>query len=459
MSENSAQSAESLGYKAKEAFDASQLLDTTVRSNALLAIREELVSRKAEVFAANEEDLKEASVLVEQGKLSAPSLRRLALNNDSKFNGIVKSLEEIAHLPDPNNKMTYAIELDDELELYRVACPIGVLLVIFESRPEVVINVAALSIKSGNAAILKGGKESKNTSYILNKVIQDALSKHTELLPHLIQTINTREQVSSLLSLDQYIDLVVPRGGKALVQNIKEHSKIPVMGHADGICSVYVDEHADLEKAIRVVVDSKTDYPSVCNATETLLLHESQLKNFNNIAKALLTNKNPVTMHLDEKSHSSLSQDIQTTYSSQIIQAKDSDYETEWLDYEISVKVVSSIREAIAHVNTHGSHHTDCIVTENDTNKNTWMKGVDSAGCYVNVSTRFADGFRYGFGAEFGVATGKTHARGPVGLEGLVIYKYILRSIADKGHIVGEFGDGGKSYTHKPITDNRQPWY
>lgn len=383
----------------------------------------------------------------------------MGLNSDTKFNGIIKSLEEIAELPDPNNKISYAVELDDELELYRVACPIGVLLVIFESRPEVVINVAALSIKSGNAAILKGGKESKHTSYILNKVIQDALVARTELLPHLIQTINTRDEVSSLLHLDKYIDLVVPRGGKALVQSIKENSKIPVMGHADGICSVYVDEHADLDKAVRVVVDSKTDYPSVCNATETLLLHESQLKNFDTIAKALLTNKNPVTLHCDETSFSRISQDTQQQFSSQLVKSKDEDYETEWLDYEISVKVVKSINEAIVHVNTHGSHHTDCIVTETDANKNTWMKGVDSAGCYVNVSTRFADGFRYGFGAEFGVATGKTHARGPVGLEGLVIYKYILRSIADNGHIVGEFGEGGKSFSHKPITDNRQPWY
>ncbi|TIC27531.1 gamma-glutamyl phosphate reductase [Wallemia mellicola] len=451
--------AELLGFNAKDAFDASQLLETTERSKALLAIKDELIKRKDEVFAANELDLKEAALLVEQGKLSAPSLRRLGLNNDVKFNGIIKSLEEIAELDDPNNKISYAVELDKELELYRVACPIGVLLVIFESRPEVVINVAALSIKSGNAAILKGGKESKNTSFILNNVIQTALAERTQLKPHLIQTINTREEVSSLLHLDKYIDLVVPRGGKALVTSIKENSKIPVMGHADGICSVFVDESADLEKAVRVVVDSKTDYPSVCNATETLLVHQSQLGNFNTIAEALLTNKNPVTMHLDEKSFAALSDSIKQQYSQQLVKSTDEDYETEWLDYEISVKVVDSINEAILHVNTHGSHHTDCIVTENDTNKNTWMKGVDSAGCYVNVSTRFADGFRYGFGAEFGVATGKTHARGPVGLEGLVIYKYILRSIADKGHIVGEYGSGGKSFSHTPIKDDRQPWY
>ncbi|EOR01172.1 hypothetical protein E3P92_01751 [Wallemia ichthyophaga] len=455
MSDN----AELLGYKAKEAFDASQLLESTQRSNALLAIRDELQHRKEEVYAANERDLKEAATLVEQGKLSAPSMRRLALNNDTKFNGIIQSLEEIASLDDPNDKISYAVELDDELELYRVACPIGVLLVIFESRPEVVVNVAALSIKSGNAAILKGGKESKHTSQILNSVIQEALKSRTQLLPHLIQTINTRDEVSSLLHLDKYIDLVVPRGGKALVQSIKENSRIPVMGHADGICSVYVDQFADLNKAVRVVVDSKTDYPSVCNATETLLLHRSQLSNLDTIALALLKNKNPVTMHCDQTSFENISKDVHQQFSSQLLLSTDTDYHTEWLDYEISVKVVDSINEAIVHVNTHGSHHTDCIVTENSTNKNTWMKGVGSAGCYVNVSTRFADGFRYGFGAEFGVATGKTHARGPVGLEGLVIYKYILRSIADNGHIVGEFGEGGKSFTHNAITDNRQPWY
>ena len=198
--------------------------------------------------------------MVDQGKLSQPSLRRLALNSDSKFNTIVKSLEEIHDLKDPNDQVSYAVELDEDLELYRVSCPIGVLLVIFESRPEVVINVAALSIKSGNAAILKGGKESKHTSAILTDVIQTALKNHTRLLPTLIQCINTREEVSSLLNLDKYIDLVVPRGGKALVQNIKENSKIPVMGHADGICSVYVDEFANLDKAVRVVVDSKVSF-------------------------------------------------------------------------------------------------------------------------------------------------------------------------------------------------------
>ncbi|KAF4570076.1 hypothetical protein EYR40_009062 [Pleurotus pulmonarius] len=439
---------------AKAAFEKSQLIPSSERIDALSEIKRQLESMKDAVLVANAEDLRAAREEVDAGRMSESLLKRLDLGRGDKWDSMLQGISDVANLPDPNGKVTYASELDDGLELYRVSCPIGVLLVIFEARPEVVVNIAALAIKSGNAAILKGGKESNATTKLLSQAISAGLAK-TSLPETYIQTIQTRAEVSSLLELDQYIDLVIPRGSNSLVRNIQNSTRIPVMGHADGLCHVYLDETADLQKAIRVVVDSKTDYPSACNSTETLIVHESLVTNiWPEVAKALIKSK--VTLLCDSTTLSAISGLPDVDSYARL--AQESDYDTEHLDLVLSVVTVSSLQAAMQFINTHSSHHTDSIVSESEPSISAFCKGIDSAGTFVNASTRFADGFRYGFGTEVGISTGKIHARGPVGLEGLVVYKYMLRSKADAGHIVGDFGTGKKQYKHTSINVEKVPF-
>jgi len=339
------------------------------------------------------------------------------------------------------------------LELYRVTCPIGAVLVIFEARPEVVVNITALAIKSGNSAILKGGKESALTSAALSACIRSALSQ-TSLHPDYIQTVQTREEIASLLDQDRYIDLVIPRGSNALVRNIQSSTKIPVMGHADGICSVYIDKDADLEKAKRIVVESKTDYPSACNAAEILVLHEDALEAiWPALSTALIAAD--VYLRCDARSLAVLAKlptdGVQVTHVHPADPA--TDYDTEHLSNIVSVVTVPSLQAAIRFINAHSSHHTDVIVTESESAASVFVRGVDSAGTFWNASSRFADGFRYGFGTEVGISTGRVHARGPVGLEGLVIYKYVLRSRNPQGSVIGELGvgQGKRGWKHAPL--------
>ncbi|KAH7922314.1 gamma-glutamyl phosphate reductase [Leucogyrophana mollusca] len=373
---------------------------------------------------------------------------------------MLQGIQDVANLPDPTGVVSYASQLDDELELYRVSCPIGVLLVIFEARPEVVVNIAALAIKSGNAAILKGGKESNRTTQLLSKAIALGLAQ-TSLPSTYVQAIQTRAEVSALLDLDQYIDLVIPRGSNSLVKNIQNNTRIPVMGHADGLCHVYLDESADLQKALRVVVDSKTDYPSACNAAETLIVHTSLVDTiWPEVAKALIAAD--VQLICDSHTLDALSRapNPPEKLSTHVRPSTTSSYTTEYLDLTISVIALPSLHSAIQFINAHSSHHTDTIVTESDAAISTFCRGVDSAGTFVNASTRFADGFRYGFGTEVGISTGRIHARGPVGLEGLVIYKYMLRSKAQKGHVASDFGvgEGKKRYKHTTISATSVPF-
>lgn len=387
--------------------------------------------------------------------MSDALLKRLDLTKGDKWDSMIQGITDVASLPDPNGIINYAKELDDGLDLYRVSCPIGVLLVIFEARPEVVVNIAALAIKSGNAAILKGGKESSHTTLLLSRAISRGLSQST-LPDTYIQSIQTRAEVSALLDLDQYIDLVIPRGSNALVRNIQNNTRIPVMGHADGLCSIYLDETANVEKALRVVVESKTDYPSACNSVENLIVHTSLLSTiWSEVAKALVasgvqllcdepTLKALTTIHPPPQNFSTHLHPIPPAHSS---------YTTEHLSLTLSVISLPSLQSAIQFINSHSSHHTDCIVTEDEAAMSEFCRAVDSAGTFVNASTRFADGFRYGFGTEVGISTGRIHARGPVGLEGLVIYKYMLRSKGEKGHVVSEFGlgQGKRRYKHRDI--------
>lgn len=345
-------------------------------------------------------------------------------------------------------KVTLRTKLDDGLELERVTCPIGVLLIIFEARPEVIANIASLAVKSGNAAILKGGKESTESFVAISKVISAALE--TSQVPNgAIQLVTTRDVIPQLLALDQYIDLVIPRGSNELVRYIKSNTKIPVLGHADGLCSVYLEHSVDPKLAADVVVDSKTSYPAACNSLETLLVQDAALETvFPVVAEALLAKG--VQLRCDPQTKAALRARLSPELASRVSDAQASDFDTEFLSLDLAVKTVSSLHEAVLHINTHGSHHTDVILTASGELAEQFMAQVDAAGVYWNASTRFADGMRYGFGTEVGISTNKIHSRGPVGLEGLTIYKYKIRGGGHVSAVYGE-GEGRKPFKHETL--------
>jgi len=416
---------------AKKARAAAQIMTGTtceMKNAALEAFKRHLVARRAEIEEANQQDKADAEAAVKDGKLSASLFKRLDVSG-AKFDGLLAGIDDILRLPDPVGQVTYANRMSDGLDLYRVTCPIGVLLIIFESRPDAAVQIAGLSIKSGNALLLKGGSEAKRSNAALVAAMSAALQE-VGLPEAAIQGVDTRTAVSELLKLDQYIDLVIPRGSNALVRSIKDASRIPVLGHADGICSVYVDEHADLDKAVKICVDSKTQYAAACNAMETVLVHEKVKAEFLPRFASALAGYKDVHFKADSNCMVHLPTDITE-------EACEADFDEEFLCHTMAVRAVTSADEAIAHINTHGSHHTDAVVTEDGAVAEAFLSRVDSAGTYHNASTRFADGFRYGFGAEVGISTNRVHARGPVGLEGLVIHKYRLYG---DGHTVAEFG-------------------
>ena len=350
--------------------------------------------------------------------------------------------------------MDLRTELDDGLILQRQTCPIGVLLIIFESRPEVVANIASLAIKSANAAILKGGKESIETFKAVSTVISNALEK-TEVPNDSIQLVTTRDAVDPLLELSQYIDLVIPRGGNALVQYCQRQAHMPVLGHADGLCSLYVHSDASKDMAVDVIVESKCDYPAVCNALETLLVNEEVLESvWPEVASALIAQG--VTLRCDEQSRAALTKHLPEDKALLLRNATDADYNEEFLDLILAVRTITSTHKdqfvavdaAIDHINTHGSHHTDAVLTSSKEVADRFCNGVDSACKFWNCSTRFCDGMRFGFGTEVGISTNKVHARGPVGLEGLMIHEYRL---SGDGHRAAVYGTGGRQYKHKKL--------
>lgn len=414
------------------------------RSAALQAIHDAIKQQKDQILEANKKDLD----LAQQQQLDAPLIKRLDLSKSDKFDSMLEGILEVANLQDPIGKITLARELDTDLNLYRVTCPVGVLLVIFESRPEVIANITALAIKSGNAAILKGGKESLETFKVLAQVINKVILEKTKVPENAVQLISTREEVGALLSQDKYIDLVIPRGSNELVRNIKSNTKIPVLGHADGLCSVYVDDEADLQMAQRLVVDAKTNYCAACNAAETLLLNDQlSTKDVEFVLQGLINKE--VTLHVSaELLDKKLSKDFVAENSKFIVPATEEDFNTEFLSFDIAVRTIPDVQAAISHINLHSSKHTDLIVTGNEDKANLFLKGIDSAGVYWNCSTRFADGFRYGFGTEVGISTNKIHARGPVGLEGLVCYQYQLKGT---GQVVEDYGNGKRAFIHKDL--------
>lgn len=349
-------------------------------------------------------------------------------------------------------KITLRTKLDDGLELTRVTCPIGVLLIIFEARPEVIANIASLAVKSGNAAILKGGKESTESFVAISKAISAALDG-TKVPNGAVQLVTTRDVIPQLLDLDRYIDLVIPRGSNELVRYVKSATRIPVLGHADGLCSIFLEQSADPKMAVDVIVDSKTSYPAACNSLETLLVQESALDSLlPPVAEALLARD--VVLRCDAKTKAALTASSTLSSSPDLIakleDARDADFDTEFLSLTLAVKSVADVGEAVAHVNAHGSKHTDAILTGSPELAERFMAGVDAAGVYWNASTRFADGMRYGFGTEVGISTNKIHSRGPVGLEGLMIYKYKVRG---RGHVTADYGEGEglKRYKHEKL--------
>lgn len=418
---------------AKEASYRLQSLMQAVRNEALQEIANALQDHAELIVTANQKDLRES----EKAGLNQVLLKRLRYDR-KKIAESVESLRSLVKQEDPIGHVVSRTELDTGLILERVTCPIGVIGVIFESRPEALVQISALGLKSGNAVILKGGSEAHHTNEALAKIIIKAVSDVDQRFEGAVQLLSTREEINKLLSLDQFVDLIIPRGSNQLVKFIQSNTKIPVLGHADGICHTYVDESADLELALRVCFDAKVQYPAVCNAMETLLVHDSVAMEFLP-AMAERYRQAGVELRGDEGARAFM----------EMKEATEDDWSTEYNDLILSVKLVSSLDEAIAHINKYGSHHTDAIITADERSARRFMDEVDSSSVMCNCSTRFADGYRYGLGAEVGISTNKTHARGPVGLEGLTIYKYRLTG---SGHIVADYsGEGARPFVHRKL--------
>jgi glutamate-5-semialdehyde dehydrogenase len=405
-------------------------VETDVKNGALADIGMALRRRSDEIVAANREDLSAA----EKDRLAAPLLKRLKFDQ-VKIEQTIDGIESLIKLDDPVGRTLSATELDAGLDLYKVSCPIGVIGVVFESRPDALVQISTLCLKSGNAVLLKGGSEAARTNKALTEVICDATEK-AGLPEGWIQLLQTRQDVAEMLALDEYIDLVVPRGSNEFVRYIMNNTNIPVLGHADGICHVYVDAAAAVDMAVKITVDSKCQYVAVCNAAETLLVDSAIAEQFLPKVKATL-DENGVELRGCERTAAII--DVKP--------ATEEDWSTEYLDMILSIKVVDGLDEAIEHINRYGSKHTDAIVTADKTRAEEFMALVDSANVFWNCSTRFADGFRYGLGAEVGISTNKIHARGPVGLEGLLIYKWKLLG---SGQIVADYsGPNAKKFTHR----------
>lgn len=398
---------------------------SAAKNAALERVAANLEARRGAILAANRADLEQAAA----GGVAPPLIERLGL--EKKFAGVVEGVRQLRALPDPVGAVQWRRRLDDDFELTRVAVPIGVLGVVFESRPDALVQIAALCLKSGNAAILKGGSEASRTNAALFAAIAAALDADPALAGAL-HLAATRAEIRSLLALDELVDLIIPRGSNELVRNIKDATRIPVLGHADGICHVYVDAAADLAMAARITLDAKIQYPAVCNAVETLLVHAAVAERFLPAAAAELRAAG-VELRGDDAACALID----------AAPAGEADWDAEYLDLVLAIKVVASRAAAIEFINAHGSHHTDAIVTGDAAAAGEFLARVDSATVLWNASTRFADGFRFGMGAEVGISTNRIHARGPVGLDGLVTYKYQVRG---SGQVVADYESGARRY-------------
>ena len=412
------------------------------RNAALRAIGQALQAQKEAIFAANAEDCRAA----EDAGIAQAVMKRLVFN-EAKLTDVCKGIDQLISLPDPIGRTLLKRELDAGLVLERVSVPIGVIGVIFEARPDALVQISTLCLKSGNCAILKGGKETAQTNRVLFSIIRDAAVSAGLPASCLLQA-ELHNEIDELLQCEKEVDLLIPRGSNQFVQYIMNNTKIPVMGHADGICHIYVDRDADQEMAVQVILDAKTQYTAACNAVETVLVHRDIAPSFlPKLARAL--HSASVRLRGTQEAEDLIVGSVEAAAAIDAVDIMtDEDFRTEYLDLILSVKVVADVEEAIDHINRYGSHHTDSIITRDDAAADRFLQMVDSAGVYRNCSTRFADGFRYGFGAEVGISTSKLHARGPVGLEGLVTYKYLLRG---EGQIVGDYASGRSSFHFRDL--------
>ena len=417
-------------------------LDETKKNRVLYDLSAKIRLNSSLILNENSKDILNSKILLEKGELSMSLCERVKLN-ESKIEQMAIYCESVAELPNPTGKILNGTRLDVGLDLYKVSCPIGVILMIFESRPDAVIQISALGLKSGNSVILKGGKEASHSNKILVKLIKETLSDNSDFPENSISLVETRVEVEKLVKLSSNLDLIIPRGSNKLVQDIQRKSLVPVLGHSDGICHVFLDASADEAKSMSVVLDSKLNYPAVCNSLETLLVHQNFPDNW---LASILSRMQDSGVELRVCSHTK--KRLRNYKSLKLKNALQEDWETEYLDLIISVKSVDSANDAVKHINHFGSNHTDSIVTEDNDLAEWFLNSVDSAGAFWNASTRFADGFRYGLGAEVGVSNGKIHARGPVGLEGLTSYKYKLYG---SGQGVEEYGEGKRKFIHEKI--------
>ncbi len=422
--------------KTEEAYGASLSmggLTSEVKKDALRSIADALLQRKEEILEANRKDISIAQEMVEREQISKAVFQRLTLD-DVKISNIVDMVNSVAMLPDPVGETTYSMELDDGLELFRVTSPVGVIGFIFESRPDALVQIASLCLKSGNSCLLKGGAEAGYSNKALFGVIRDAAS----IVPDgWIQLIEARQEVKSLLEMHDLVDLVIPRGSNEFVKYIQDNTKIPVLGHSEGVCHIYVDSEVDLKMALEVCLDSKVQYPAVCNAVDCILIHRDTAETFL-----------PLLVERMRKGGVQLrgGKEIREMVSEGLEPFNEADLGKEYLDYILALRIVNNLEEAVDYINKHGSHHTDAILTGNPANARRFMKLIGSASVFWNASTRFSDGYRYGLGAEVGISTGKIHARGPTGLEGLLSYKYYLKG---NGQIVGDYvGKNKREFKH-----------
>mgnify|MGYP003325610570 FL=1 len=399
------------------------------RRQAVLAMADALEAEASQIVAANAADLEAAAA----DGLAPALVARLKLDAQ-KLAGAIEGVRQVAQLPDPVGVRQMHRELDSGLVLERLSVPLGVLGVIFEARPDAVMQIASLAIRSGNGAILKGGREANRSCTAILSALRSGLAA-SAVSPQALELLTSRQESLALLKLDGLVDLIIPRGSNALVRFIQDNTRIPVLGHADGVCHLYVDQEVDVPQAIRVALDAKTQYPAACNAIETLLLHRSSAAPF--LEQAL-----PVFAQAGVELRGDAASQALGVSKAAIAE----DWRTEYSDLILSVRVVDDLQQALDHIAQNGSRHTECICTTNGATAETFLRSVDSAGVYHNCSTRFADGFRYGFGAEVGISTQTLPPRGPVGLEGLVTYRYLLRG---DGHVAADYASGTRSFSHR----------
>lgn len=410
------------------------------RNDALRTIADTILDNTEDILAANERDVENAQEMLDAGEYSPALVDRLKLDQ-TKLESIAEMVQSVADREDPLGETLTARRLDDSLELYKVRVPIGVIGSVFESRPDALVQIAALSLKSGNSVILKGGSEALHSNRMLHSLLEEATADLASGWAHLIEA---HEEVDAILEMDDAIDLLMPRGSTEFVRYIQENTKIPVLGHTEGVCHVFVDDDADLDMATDIAYDAKVQYPAVCNAVETLLVHEA-------VAPAYL----PAIAERYADAGVEVRGDEATRAIIDAETATADDWDTEYGDLVISIKVVESLEEAIAHVNTHGSKHTESIVTDDADDAGAFMQQVDASSVFHNASTRFADGYRYGLGAEVGISTGKIHARGPVGLEGLTTTKYYLEG--DGQQVARYAGDDAVPFVHEAFDGDWLP--